>query len=704
MSNVKSTYNFVPAPTEDQVYKPGWANQVSHDVPFSDGESGEIELKITAETPVFTRDGHSKAQVTNEFSHYYDGDGKKIYFIPATSLKGMFRNVLEIMSFSRLNSNLVNADRYSFRDLSSAKTQYMDNYKKFKIKAGWLVEKLDGSWIIEECQDLAFINHKELKEQRNFKFRDFFLHKNPEEKTAEYKYKIAGQNPLEGKFSTETVTLFGGVQKNIAKYDDSGKKGTLVFTGQSSKRTEPEPPRKSSGKINEFVFFDAESPNHLIIDAVMQKDFKFIYYNDDKNNISKDWKYWRNNFLEKGKKVPVFYSKDDTGKLNHFGLSYMYKLPYKNSVSELLPLKGYKKEELDLATIMFGFTDNIKESLKGRVMIGNAQQSNAVFVLSEVKEIMGGPKASYFPFYLEQYKNSSNSSYNTYNTYNTYDDGNAALRGFKRYPIHANGVKTGYYDEKQQRNEKVFSTFSPIDSGGEFVCKVRFHNLKPQEIGALLSAITFHGNDDKCFHSLGGAKAFGYGKVKVSINQTRFLEKSNEEYMTLFEQDVETQVPNWWKSTAMKELFAMASNSNDFTLEYPSIQEFVDYKKTKVNNQPKEIEKLDSYSEILGSKFNQRQFKSVAQKTEIQEVLQLDEFVTFDKISLELRTNLEEKYADFSEENKDVIALSLKRIYSLKHRDSIKKMNKENTWVLNLIPMLGEEKANTLINDLKIEF
>ena len=42
MSQVKSTYNFVPAPEEHEVFKPTWADHVSHDIPFEDGESGEI--------------------------------------------------------------------------------------------------------------------------------------------------------------------------------------------------------------------------------------------------------------------------------------------------------------------------------------------------------------------------------------------------------------------------------------------------------------------------------------------------------------------------------------------------------------------------------------------------------------------------------------------------------------------------------------
>jgi CRISPR-associated protein (TIGR03986 family) len=691
MSNVKSTYNFVPAPTEAEVFKPTWAEQVSHDIPFSDGESGEIELTITAETPIFIRDGHSKDNDTNEFSYYIDANGEKQYFIPGSSLKGMIRNVLEIMSFSRLNKNLVNDDRYSFRDLSSATNQYMTNYNKFIIKGGWLSEKPDGSWTIEECEDLAFINHRELKEEKNIPFRDLFLGQNPKDKTAESKYKMVTGEKLKGKFSTEIITLFGGVTRNIAKYDANGKEGRLVFTGQSSKRNEPEPPRKANGKINEFVFFDSETPNFLAISEKMQKDFKFIYYNDDKNNISADWKFWRNGFLEKREKVPVFYSKDENGNLNHFGLAYMYKLPFKNSVRELEPLKSYT-ESLDLATAIFGFTEK-NNGLKGRVMCGNALQKGDVTELSEVREILGGPKASYFPFYLNQYKQDKKS-------YFTYDDRNATLKGFKRYPVHNDGVKKGDYDDKQLKNQKVFSTFKLIASESEFKTKIRFHNLKPIEIGALLSAITFHGNEEKCFHNLGAAKSFGYGKVSIQINQLRFLSQSKEDYMSLFEEEMNQKIEGWWKKDALTELFAMASNTNDFTLEYPTIENFVDYKKTKNNDRsPKDIEKLDYYSEILGDRFKRNNFKSVASKNQIQDVLNLIDFENLDSLSTELRRLLDEQYDEFTDDNKIVIANKLKELYK-KHRVSKKKMDKDNTWDLNLNKILGKDLANKTRSEL----
>jgi hypothetical protein len=146
MAEVKSPYNFVPAPTESEVFKPTWADQVSHDIPFSDGESGEITLKITAETPIFIRNGHSKDVEEYEFSHIGEGANKR-YFIPATSIKGMLRNVLEIMSFSRLKQ-VDEKPFFGLRDMVN------DTYSKKEIRntrTGWLVYA-NNKWVINDCK------------------------------------------------------------------------------------------------------------------------------------------------------------------------------------------------------------------------------------------------------------------------------------------------------------------------------------------------------------------------------------------------------------------------------------------------------------------------------------------------------------------------------------------------------------------------
>lgn len=620
---VKSNYNFVPAPEENEVFVATWADQISHDIPFEDGESGEIEIEIEAKTPIFIRNGHAQGEETSEFSHIKIDNVNK-YFIPATSLKGMIRNNLEIMSFSKLNKNFINDHRYSFRDISKADSRYMKRYGKENILGGWLKVGDDENWEIEECSELAFINHRELFDKKQIPFRNLFLEKekmdfNDKKKfnetllkyrAAEFKYNIPIVNKigLNHKFKTKIFTLFGDVKRNIATFDDNGKEGTLVFTGQPGKRIEYSKEEKlnnvklkDSGKINEFVFFDKKNPT---IHSVRNKkdsetkasdftkdDFLFIYMDHDRNNVSKDWKFWREK-LKHGEKVPVFFQKDTSGNLLHFGLSYMYKLPYIYSIHQLMPHTNSK----DLSEVIFGHTAK-DDNLKGRINFSNAICTiESPMPLPLKKDIFGGPKASYFPFYLKQNENINS------NEYQTYDDKISKLKGFKKYPIHLS-QKVITYTDKQLSNDRVFSKYQPLSAGTKFKFKVRYFNLKPIEIGALLSALTFHGNHDKLFHSLGGAKPLGYGKVKFNVT----LNDNHIEKMRVFEDKLnehcQKNVMNkkWIETDQIKELFAMASEPNDTanaTLRYPELakpnvpardaNEFVNIKKDNG--------KLDAYS------------------------------------------------------------------------------------------------------------
>lgn len=696
MTVVKSPYNFVPAPVENQVFKPDWANQVSHDIPFEDGESGEIEIEITAETPIFIRDGYKKPKEgekpTEEFSHFVDGNGQKQYFIPATSIKGMVRNVMEIMSFSRLNKNLINDDRYAFRDLSSANNQYMTRYREFKIQGGWLTENKDGSWQIEKCDHLAFIEHQELKDSFGIPFRDYYLNKNPTGKNAKDKYedKIVKHITLENTFSKfqKKISKDSPLTLPMAKKEPLGMKGKLVFSGQPSQRKEDmrdidlDKKFKSSGKTREFVFFDDPDPKTLFVKKDQQKDFKFIYGHDDPNNLSPDWGYWRDK-LKNGKKTPVFFSEDNSGNLMHFGLSYMYKLPFKHKISDLNPIKSYTVGR-DLAETMFGYAEK-EDAIKGRVMFGHAIADNeSVKVLDPVKAILGGPKASYFPYYLTQFQSKGK--------YFTYDDLNAILRGFKRYPVKDNEEKPPIGD-----NAKVLSHFKPLDRGAKFDLKLRFHNLKSAEIGALLSAITFHGYSDQFYHSLGAAKPFGYGKIKVELKGQKFLNKTAEEYMLDFENIMISNNPDWLKSPQIKELFAMAKGGvDDEFLKYPSVLDYANYKKKSVNRIDKELDKLDPFTETFELEDIAKTVKpfSVRLKPQNRLLLSFDEYQGLSKfLNEEIGV-----FGEFTEGNKQLIYDKLVEIIKSKHKDSLKKLKKSAHWNGNITKWLGEDLKTDLQN------
>ena len=81
---IKAPYNFVPLSNE--VYFPDWADQISMDIPFSDGLSGTIELQLTAESPIYVRNGHTRADKEAQNGTYKAFSNiANQYFIPATS-------------------------------------------------------------------------------------------------------------------------------------------------------------------------------------------------------------------------------------------------------------------------------------------------------------------------------------------------------------------------------------------------------------------------------------------------------------------------------------------------------------------------------------------------------------------------------------------------------------------------------------------
>ena len=138
MATIKAPYNFVPL--NEKVFFPDWADKISQDVPFEDGVSGTIELKITAQTPIFVRNGHEKSDADAKNDEYksFSKTVDNRYFIPATSIKGAIRNVLEIMSFGKM-TQVENAS-FGLRDLNN--TEYRNQMRN--ICCGWLQQCGDG--------------------------------------------------------------------------------------------------------------------------------------------------------------------------------------------------------------------------------------------------------------------------------------------------------------------------------------------------------------------------------------------------------------------------------------------------------------------------------------------------------------------------------------------------------------------------------
>lgn len=586
MSYVKSPYNFVPAPVEGEVFTPPWADQVSHDIPFSDGESGEVEVEITAETPIFIRDGQKKLsdeerkKQVGEFSHYTIGD-KKQYFIPATSIKGMVRNVLEIMSFSRLAPvTLVNTifglrDDFNVRG-SSYKNEISD------VRPGWLIKEND-TWRIypTSCDRItidSICNYFKINSIESFK-----------ELSAKEKYeKINFESFL------NPLPISKGKQiPKTGQFYDLNKSGDyesyLVMFGPFST------------KKHEYLFHDFdedEEPLELNDNNLVKKILDI-----ESSNKDSLWHF----FLKARnlKRVPVFFKEDGNDKVKHFGFSKLYRLNNGAYLKELSPISTYdEKKGIDLAQTIFGHVEG-KDPLKGRIYfshalsIGNPQED-------ELKqEILGSPKASYYPFYLKQQGGK----------YNTYQSPQSELRGFKKYHIHQK-ERNGVYTKEQLESDTIVY-FKPLKSGARFNLKIRYHNLKSSEIGALLSALTYHGNHQILRHNLGMAKALGYGRVKFDV---KMEDGKLKNYLKSFEELMNSHSQNrfgkkWIDTDQIRDLGVMAkAASENNRLNYPKLEvEIVDSRtgRSKKSNEFNEIKKMIDFLKSP-STYNQFKFKSLA--------------------------------------------------------------------------------------------
>jgi CRISPR-associated protein (TIGR03986 family) len=381
---ITAPYNFVPLNKE--VFYPSWSDEVSHDVPFEDAQSGEIEVNIRAISPIFVRDSKDESM----FSHHNNRE-----FIPSSSIKGVIRNILEIISYSKID---ISDKQLSYRDLNhpSYKKKAMNGAK---IHMGWLVKK-GKNWLIDDLGTVSSSNMSRIKYSQMQEYLSSDIVKNIRFKREAYeKYQVI---------------------KDRSKLDIDI--GTIVFTGTVGKK-----------KTREFLF-PKKIKNSFVVSSSVVETFKQAYY-IGKVDENKNWKNLWSKELRSGNKIPIFFQLNQQNEIAHFGLSMLYKLPYENSTLDLVKNhQDYDENRADLSETIFGFVKKDK-ALKGRVQFSHFMIDNKVELNKKVTLPISSPRSTFFPSYIEQNEVNGKTK-----KYQTYDDKNAVLRGFKLYPPQKNAI------------------------------------------------------------------------------------------------------------------------------------------------------------------------------------------------------------------------------------------------------------------------
>lgn len=503
-AHIDAPYNFVPL--SRWVYSPPWADLVSHDVPLQEGLSGSVAFTFTARTPILVGGKHGRDEAV-AFFRLLDSR----VAIPGTSIRGMVRNVVEIASFGKMR--LVDERRLGVRDLTAGARKFYgdlmsrnhgDRNGPFepRTKAGWL--RYDGAkeqWIITPCQ-FARIDHSDLRTLGGVSFNG--------RPSAREKYRLwGGTNGLKVTFDPGPAVDHAHSNGKKLRYRKAGRvgsgsaEGMLVFTGQ------PGP-----NKHMEFVFFDEKQAQNRIVPSDVWRGFLDIHEETD------EWGYWKNRCPHGP--VPVFFL-EGNGQVSSLGLAMMYKLAYRRTIVETIrhtsPLHC-SEASYDLAELIFGtVSEDADGALKGRVSFSHAVCEVEIGEASEIRAILNGPKPTYYPNYIRQDAESDSWRLKG-DHYRTYMDGDAEIRGWKRYPARTRAEVPPLTPEQRQ-NVDVQVRLCPLPAGTRFTGTMSFHNLMPEELGALLWTLTWGGNAG-LRHSIGMGKPFGFGQIEVAVQDASF--------------------------------------------------------------------------------------------------------------------------------------------------------------------------------------
>lgn len=581
LRGIHAPYNFVPL--NEQVYSVSaeHARAVSHDLPFRDGVSGTLDLEIETVTPLCAGNaqepGNKDTHLPSKVSPLRLSSGH--YAIAGSSLRGMIRSVMEIAAFGRMQRF---DDRHlSLRDLAGP---VKDQYRKRMVateaggfkslsKPGWLEFRGQSEgWFLVPC-DVARVSHELLHKVSSSQWRSF-----ERRSTARDKYRdwqSAGL-PLQQQFDHADYVKdekSGSWGFRCSTLAEGARTGILVFTGQPGQYRLNDEASKKKKKKAEFMFFNEKKDEAVkVSDAVIQA-FKAVH------DASEDW-----GFLKSPKyqdlvpyssfRVPVFYIEDQAGEPEAIGIAMMFRLPYKNTIGDAvhgaLPEHAADRND-DLANQVFGFlSDEPGGSLKSRVSIGTAVCESGEMQLQESTVILGNPNPGFYPAYLEQpaEHNPERAGRLSAAAYSTYESDRPRIRGWKRYPARPEVGPRCLEDPKSQHMNTVLRLFP---AGTVFRSRVRLHNLRPEEAGALIWALEL-GGDAALVHSLGMGKPYGYGQLRCRIRDASLravdgsspepgeLRKSFEETMESWAASKRTTMPDGWANSDRMRAFRALCN------------------------------------------------------------------------------------------------------------------------------------------------
>lgn len=575
-------YNFVPLP--EKAVKVEREDLPDHDRYYNPHHTGHIDCELITESPLYIRAPLTAAdfkrqeeqekkvkaggripiedRVRNKPNFFYTNEEDKEPVIPGSSLRGMLRTLVEILSYGKVDG--VAAQKLYYRAVADLTLGREYRNQIARRKAGYVIAKKDGSFEIAPAEN---INGRTF-----FKVRDDVLC----ERLANtgfkpmYHYGLDRQNKLviekkNDNYEQQYLPPNGGYEIWFQPPGGRDRRGNPIETVNYIS-TRKETPQHQQGVVVCSGFIEKKK-KHTIVTAKSEakslripesivEDYRvsLTEYQKQEPPFSK-----QNGCLVD--KRPIFYLERD-GNIEWFGHTPNFRVPFIQAnrtatTLDFVPENLRNPEAIDLAEAVFGFAKGgAKTSYAGRVFITDARLGpNQLEHCRSDKtirpRILATPKPTTFQHYLVQPLPDHSS---TLKHYSSQPEQETVIRGHKLY-WHKGDVAFSDIEErtielsnqsdaedKQEKEDTQHTLMQPLPSGLRFQFRICFENLSNIELGALLWALKLPGdNPDSYRHKIGMGKPYGMGAVKIEprvhLTERQRRNDGTGRYDNLFEED-----------------------------------------------------------------------------------------------------------------------------------------------------------------------
>ncbi len=581
----RAPYNFVPLPHRLALAR---TPLPSHNASAEGTLSGRIVCQLETCSPTYVRGmmtrqvfeeqgekGPDKLTVKEkEIRSPFFGtsemliEGQPVPTIPGSSLRGMLRMLVEIAGYGRMRW-VGREPSFTFRAVAAGnddplRNPYQDVLGRFgaNVQAGYLIQK-DDEWYVQPALKPAAMGWPERSSYLKVKERQIPDRAIPSLirlNSANYRPQIhvvsfsaAVQTGQKGRYTA--VTQIGDHRAGYPYQGTLVCSGNMLETGKAKQLS----PRK-----NHALVLDVDpKAKRLKIRAEAVQDYLDGLTPFQKEELAA----WSKDKGCLGHLRPVFYVVQGN-EVAYFGHSPNFRIPARlfggdraARPSDFVPEELTNAPQPDLADAIFGWVeeigagprsnpaDGLPAGRAGRVAVSDAayvSHREGVWLSQEpiAPHTLGSPKPTTFQHYLVQDRSLGHDPDDKSQLahYGTSPD-RTQIRGHKLY-WHRGSTPDIEATAKERQHESQLTRIMPLKAGVQFEFDIRFENLRPEELGALLWVLQLPGQPDRVYrHKIGMGKPLGMGSV--AIVPELHLTQRRQRYERLFAE-------NGWEEAAQQ--------------------------------------------------------------------------------------------------------------------------------------------------------